>query len=232
MRPIGAHHGASGDEMLDRPAARLGAMSAPPAAVLELETPQGAARVHLQPVAGARAAVVLGHGAAGSVGAPDLAAASAAAHEAGATVALVEQPYRVAGRRSAPPAPRLDAAWVAIVEQLRAGPLADLPLICGGRSSGARVACRTAAALGAAGVLCLAFPLEPPRGRPSRAPELDEVAVPVLVVQGERDSFGMPAASATRTVVQVAGDHRLRSDPGAVGAAVGGWLDRLLGGRA
>ena len=199
------------------------------ATVLELETPQGGARAHLEPVENARALVVLGHGAAGSVGAPDLVAASAAARAAGAAVALVEQPYRVAGRRSAPPAPRLDAAWVAVVEQLRAGPLAGLPLIAGGRSSGGRVACRTAAATGAAGVLCLAFPLEPPRGRPSRAPELDAVTVPVLVVQGARDSFGMPAAGATRTVVEVPGDHRLRSDPGAVGAAVGDWLRGLLG---
>jgi uncharacterized protein len=205
-------------------------MAAPTGTVLELDTPQGTARVHLQLLERPGAALVLGHGAAGSVGAPDLGAASAAARGAGVAVALVEQPYRVAGRRSAPPAARLDAAWLAVVDQLRAGPLGGVPLICGGRSSGARVACRTAAATGAAGVLCLAFPLEPPGRSPSRAPELDAVTVPVLVVQGERDSFGMPAPGPARTVVPVAGDHRLRSDLGAVEAAVGDWLRGLLGG--
>ncbi len=140
----------------------------------------------------------------------------------------MEQPYRVAGRRSAPPAARLDVAWTSVLEQLRAGPLDGLPVVTGGRSSGGRVACRTAAATGAAGVLCLAFPLEPPRGRPSRAPELDAVAVPVLVVQGRRDSFGLPAAAPGRTVVEVDGDHRLRSDLAAVGDAVSAWLGELL----
>ena len=111
----------------------------------------------------------------------------------------------------------------------------DLPLIVGGRSSGARVACRTSRATGAAGVLCLAFPLQPPERSgsatpaPSRLPELDAVTVPVLVVQGTRDPFGMPPAAATRDVAEIAGDHRLTSDLPALADAVGGWLERVLG---
>ena len=149
----------------------------------------------------------------------------------GITVALIEQPYRVAGRRSPARAPQLDAAWIAVVEQLREGELAGLPLIVGGRSMGARVACRTAEATGAVGVLCLAFPLEPPRraGKPpqSRLPELDAVTVPTLVVQGERDRFGMPPPGQFREVVEVHGDHNLKADLEAVTAAVRGWLSRL-----
>ena len=163
----------------------------------------------------------------------DLLAVTAAAQAAGVTVALVEQPYRVAGRRSAAPAHQLDAAWIAVLERLRAGELAGLPLATGGRSSGARVACRTAAATGAAGVVCLAFPLHPPRRAPdappnTRLPELEAVPVPVLVVQGTGDRFGMPPAAPRRTVVAVAGDHALRTDPPAVAAAVIGWLRDLF----
>ena len=195
----------------------------------ELRTPRGLARVHIHPAEEARAALVLGHGAGGGVGAPDLVAATAAALAAGVTVALVEQPYRVAGRRSPAPAGHLDEAWVAVAAQLRAGELAGLSLLAGGRSSGARVACRTAAETGAAGVVCLAFPLQPP-GRasaPSRLPELDAVTVPTLIVQGERDPFGIPPASTTRTVALVPGDHNLRSGAG-VREAVAAWLPRLL----
>ena len=195
----------------------------------ELRTPRGLARVHIHPAEEARAALVLGHGAGGGVGAPDLVAATAAALAAGVTVALVEQPYRVAGRRSPAPAGHLDEAWVAVAAQLRAGELAGLSLLAGGRSSGARVACRTAAETGAAGLVCLAFPLQPP-GRasaPSRLPELDAVTVPTLIVQGERDPFGIPPASTTRTVALVPGDHNLRSGAG-VREAVAAWLPRLL----
>src|SRR4051812_9043854 len=149
--------------------------------VLELETPQGLARAHVKAAEDPRAALVLGHGAGGSVSAPDLVAAGGVALDEGVTVALVEQPYRVAGRRSPPPAPRLDAAWLEIVPQL---PLDGLPLITGGRSSGARVACRTAAQTGAIGVLCLPVPLIPPGNPPSRQPELDAGTVPLLVVPG------------------------------------------------
>src|SRR5215211_9092533 len=171
---------------------------------LEIDTPHGPARAHLQPYEHPGAALVLGHGAGGGVTAPDLVAAAEAASSEGFSVALVEQPYRVAGRRSPAPPRQLDAAWVAVVEQLRG----DVPLVTGGRSSGARVACRTAAETGATGVICLAFPVHPP-GRPekSRLDELDAVDVPVLVVQGRRDPFGMPPDGPNRTVAVVAGDH-------------------------
>ncbi len=132
--------------------------------VITLETPHGPARVHLHAAADPRAALVLGHGAGGGIAAPDLVAVTRVALECDVSVALVEQPYRVAGRRSPPRAPVLDAAWTSIAEQLADGPLAGLPLITGGRSAGARVACRTAAATGAIGVLCLAFPLVAPSG--------------------------------------------------------------------
>jgi predicted alpha/beta-hydrolase family hydrolase len=193
------------------------------------DTPHGLARAYLHPAADARAALVLGHGAGGSVTAPDLSAARDAALAAGVTVVLVEQPYRVAGRRSAAPAAQLDVAWVSVVEQLRVGALRALPVLVGGRSSGARVACRTAGATTAAGVLCLAFPLQPAARTgapppPSRLPELESVAVPVLVVQGVRDPFGMPPPAPLREVMQVAGDHRLAGDLAAVSAAIGGWL--------
>jgi predicted alpha/beta-hydrolase family hydrolase len=197
-------------------------------AVLQIDTPHGPARAHLHPAREPRAALILGHGAGGGVEAPDLTAASRAAGAERISVALVEQPYRVAGRRSPPRAPQLDAAWLAVVERLRAGELDGLPLVVGGRSLGARVACRTAAATGAVGVLCLAFPFEPPRraGRPkqSRLAELDAVKVPTLVVQGERDPFGIPPPGPLRDVVKVPGDHGLKADLEAVAAAVQAWL--------
>jgi predicted alpha/beta-hydrolase family hydrolase len=141
------------------------------------------------------------------------------------SVALVEQPYRVAGRRSPPAARQLDAAWIAVVDHLRKSTLEDVPLIVGGRSLGARVACRTAETTTALAVLCLAFPLKPPRASSqSRLSELDEVQVPTLVVQGARDPFGIPPATELRTVVQVPGDHSLRTDLDAVAAAVRDWL--------
>lgn len=173
------------------------------------------------------AALALGHGAGGGIDAPDLTTAAAAAGSLGFTVALVEQPYRVAGRRSPAPATALDASWLAVIGQLRTTVLEGLPLVVGGRSSGARVACRTYAAAGAVAVLCLAFPLHPPgRGddpAKSRLSELDAVGVPVLVVQGERDPFGMPPGGPGRTVARVPGDHSLRSAP-AVRDAVTSWL--------
>ena len=194
---------------------------------LELETPRGTARVHLREPAGKPAgALVLGHGAGGGVTAPDLQAVTAVAVAEGFTVALVEQPYRVAGRRSSPPAAHLDEAWIAVVEQLRAGPLKRLEPIVGGRSAGARVACRTAVDTGAVAVLCLAFPLLPP-GRPetkSRLGELDAVKLPTLVVQGAQDPFGVPPAGPTRTVITVPGTHSLRTGLDAVAVAARGWL--------
>jgi uncharacterized protein len=199
--------------------------------VVEIDTSQGPARVHLHPVVKPRAALVLGHGAGGGVEAPDLVAAMDGARSVGFSVALVEQPYRVAGRRSPARAAQLDAAWISVVERLQAGELAGLRLVVGGRSLGARVACRTAEATGAAAVLCLAFPLEPPRrsGKPSqsRLAELEAVEVPTLVVQGERDRFGMPPPGASREVVKVPGDHGLKADLEAVAAPVRAWLPRV-----
>jgi len=196
--------------------------------VIEIDTPHGPARAHLTKTRGARGAVVLGHGASGGVGARDLQAAAEAATAEKFSVVLVEQPYRVAGRRSPAPAPQLDAAWIAVVTALRAGPLKRLPLVTGGRSSGARVACRTAGATRAKGVLCLAFPLHPP-GRPekSRQDELDGVTVPVLVVQGASDPFGIPPPGGNRTLVTVAGNHSLRGDLPAIRTAVGEWLAQV-----
>ena len=159
------------------------------------------------------------------MGAPDLRVATSVAVEFGLGVALVEQPYRVAGRKSPAPAKQLDAAWIAVMETL------PRPLIAGGRSSGARVACRTAAAVGAVGVLCLAFPEHPP-GKPekSRQDELDAVAVPTLVVQGERDPFGRPKPTEHAEVVVVPGDHSLKADLAAVETAIRDWLPRGLSG--
>lgn len=196
--------------------------------MLEVETPHGLARAHLHPAAEARGALVLGHGAGGGVSAPDLVAATEAALDERFSVALVEQPYRVAGRRAPAPANRLDEAWSAVVAELREGELRGLALVVGGRSAGARVACRTAAATGAVAVLCLAFPVHAP-GRPekTREHELDAVELPVLVVQGERDPFGMPAAGPHRRVVTVRGNHSLSADLEGVGAAVRSWLSEM-----
>jgi predicted alpha/beta-hydrolase family hydrolase len=204
-----------------------------PATVLEIATPHGTARAHLHAADAPVAALLLGHGAGGDVTARDLRAVAGVARAAGVSVALVEQPYRVAGRRSAPRSPQLDAAWTTVAAELRAGALRDLPQITGGRSAGARVACRTAAETGAVAVLCLAFPLHPPRRSnagppPTRQPELDAVQVPVLVVQGVNDRFGMPAAGPGREVAQVPGDHRLATDLDAVAGAVRAWLSRVL----
>jgi predicted alpha/beta-hydrolase family hydrolase len=168
---------------------------------------------------------VLGHGAGGGVDAVDLVAVRNAAVGAGFAVVRVTQPYRVAGRRSPAPAGQLDLAWTAVVESLSTD---GLPLVVGGRSSGARVACRTATALGAAGIVCLAFPLHPP-GRPnrSRAGEL-ETGVPTLVVNGDRDPFGVPSPHGTVEVcVRPGEDHSLRRDPAGTAAIVVDWLTRL-----
>jgi predicted alpha/beta-hydrolase family hydrolase len=178
------------------------------------------------PVAG----LVLGHGAGGGIDSPDLIGAAEAARSAGLSVALVEQPYRVAGRRSPAPARQLDVAWTSVVLQLREGPLGGLPILTGGRSSGARVACRTAAETDSVAVLCLAFPLHPP-GHPekSRLSELDAVRVPTLVVQGENDPFGTPPAGPNRKVTRIPGTHALKSSA-AVAAAVSHWLTTVATG--
>ena len=170
----------------------------------DVATPVGTARVLLEGAPGA-GLLVLGHGAGGGVEAPDLRAARDAGLAHGLQVARVEQPWRVEGRRVAVAPPRLDTAWLAVLAALPAAG----PLVVGGRSAGARVACRTAAATGADAVLALAFPLHPP-GRPerSRLAELELPAVPRLVVQGSRDAFGTPPEVPGVQVHVVAGaDH-------------------------
>ena len=194
-----------------------------------VDTPHGPARAELHCATEGRAALLLGHGAGGGVDAPDLVSATRAAINAGLHVALVEQPYRVAGRRAPAPAKQLDAAWLAVAEDLGEQWFAGLPLVFGGRSSGARVACRTAGAGQAVAVLCLAFPVHPP-GKPEkdRSEELTSVEVPTLVVQGETDPFGRPRGGHHREVVLVRGDHGLKADVEGVGRAVEEWLDRVL----
>jgi predicted alpha/beta-hydrolase family hydrolase len=161
------------------------------ASVRSVDTPVGVARVDIRMGTSTRVTLVLGHGAGGGIGARDLEALADALPSRGVTVVRVEQPWHVAGRRVAAPPPTLDVAWSAVLAEL------DVtgPLVVGGRSAGARVACRTALAVGAVGCLALAFPLHPP-GRPekSRLAELTAAGVPTLVVQGDRDAFGGPDA--------------------------------------
>jgi predicted alpha/beta-hydrolase family hydrolase len=201
-----------------------------------VETPQGPARIFVhEDVGGAHGVLVLGHGAGGGVGAPDLTAARSQALREGWRVVLVEQPWHVAGRKVATAPPRLDEAWLTVLDQIKR----EGPLVVGGRSAGARVACRTGPGLGAAGVLALAFPLHPP-GRPdrSRAAELAGAAaagVPVVVVQGERDAFGTPGdlaalALAGVDVVAAPGDHALRAAAGPVADGVRRVVRRAGGG--
>jgi predicted alpha/beta-hydrolase family hydrolase len=182
----------------------------------------------------ARFLLVLTHGAGGTVGAPDLLAARDAGLQSGAMVVRVTQPYRVRGARAPGSAVRQDAAWAEIVAALRE--LAPgSPLVQGGRSNGARVACRTAAAVGARAVIALAFPLCPP-GRSlagtSRVAELHaarEGGAMVLVVNGERDPFGIPGAQDADRVVIVPGEtHALKGHRAAIVAAVTEWLPTVL----
>nr|WP_281894803.1 alpha/beta family hydrolase [Phytohabitans aurantiacus] len=188
----------------------------------EIATPRGPAWVDVNAVPGRAASLlVLGHGAGGGVDAPDLVALRDAAYAAGVTVARVTQPYRVAGRRAPAPAGQLDEAWIAVIKALRS----RVPVIVGGRSSGARVACRTATAVGAVGILALAFPLHPP-GRPerSRQDELD-TGLPTLVLNGDRDPFGVPAARRGVEVRELPGErHDLRKDPAGTARIAIEWL--------
>jgi uncharacterized protein len=171
--------------------------------------------------------LVLTHGAAGGVASVDVLAVRDSAIANGIAVALVTQPFRVAGR-SSPPKPEVqDTAWIALLSALRKRRgLAVLPMVVGGRSNGARVACRTATAVGAAGVVALAFPVHPP-GQPekSRLAELARPTVPVLVVQGDRDPFGMPPRARGRRIVVIPGaDHGLRKDVATTARAVVGFV--------
>jgi predicted alpha/beta-hydrolase family hydrolase len=189
-----------------------------------IDTPHGPARV-LSAGDGSAGTLVLGHGAGGSSEAPDLAALTAEAAGAGWLVHRVDQPWRVAGKRIAPAPPRLDEAWGAVLDRLRLTDRLSGRLVLGGRSAGARVACRTAVAEGAAGVLALAFPLHPP-GRPdrSRAAELP-TTVPTLVVNGDRDPFGVPTPTpAVQVAIRPGATHDLRKDLEGTTQTVLTWL--------
>lgn len=195
---------------------------------VDIPTPSGVAWADIDRPRGKPVALLaIGHGAGGGVDAPDLFAVRDAALATQFAVARITQPYRVAGRRAPAPAARLDEAWLAAVAAVRRRRgLRAVPLVALGRSSGARVACRTAAAAGAAAVVALAFPVHPP-GNPHKS-RLDELAlpsVPVLVVQGDRDPFGMPGYGSADVVVIAGADHSLRTDPAAVARAV---LDFVL----
>jgi predicted alpha/beta-hydrolase family hydrolase len=201
----------------------------------EIATPLGPARAQTTD-GGTRGTLVLGHGAGGGVESADLVEVTSEAAAAGWRVVRVEQPWRVAGRRIAPAPARLDEGWRAVLDALRADGLLTGPLVLGGRSAGARVACRSAGEQQAVGVLALAFPLHPP-GRPekSRAAELTAVPVPIVVVQGERDAFGRPedvaavlAGRPGASVYAVPGDHALNRDVHVVAAAAMSWLDDLV----
>jgi predicted alpha/beta-hydrolase family hydrolase len=152
-------------------------------------TPHGEARIVAYRARRPVATLALGHGAGGGIEAGDLAALAARLPKQDINVFLIEQPWRRAGRKLAPAPKILDESWIAIIGQLRI----RTPLVLGGRSAGARVACRTATGLGASGVLALSFPLHPP-GKPdkSRVDELQAAGLPTLVVQGEKDPFGTP----------------------------------------
>jgi uncharacterized protein len=174
--------------------------------VRTVPTPHGDARLHTDRSRHPIATLLLGHGAGGGVESADLEALASELPREGITVIRVEQPWRVAGKKVAPAPKTLDACLIAVADGLRP----RTPLVLGGRSAGARSACRTAHHLGASGVLALAFPLHPP-GRPesSRVEELTGVRVPTLVVQGEADPFGRPEEfpAAQQIVVVPSADH-------------------------
>jgi uncharacterized protein len=209
---------------------------------VELSTSDGAARAAISWPAGPAGSrtgrrrpappflLVLTHGSGRAPDSADLLAVRDAALPLGGVVALVTQPYVVKGRRAPGAADRQDAAWLDIIAALRAA-ARPVRLIQGGRSNGARVACRTARAAGARGVLALAFPLHPP-GHPerTRAGELDAAGTDVLVINGSRDAFGIPEPGERRRVVVLPAEtHALTRNPAAVGAAAGAWLREMLG---
>ncbi|MGP7998540.1 MAG: alpha/beta family hydrolase [Streptosporangiaceae bacterium] len=202
---------------------------------MEIITAEGPALAELagppDAAAGPAFLLILTHGSGGRAATPDVLAVRDAGLRLGGLVALVTQPYRVKGQRAPGNAERQDAAWAEVICALRAATASpQVPLIQGGRSNGARVACRTAAAAGARGVIALAFPLHPP-GRPdrSRAAELAMAGTDVLVINGRNDPFGIPRRAAGRRVVVLDGEtHALSRHPAAVGRAAGSWLRKLL----
>jgi hypothetical protein len=226
---------------------------------VDIITEAGAARAELDGDGAARFLLVLTHGAGGSVEAPDVLAVRDAGLRLGAKVARVTQPYLVRGARAPGSAVRQDAAWIEIVAALRE--LApDVPLVQGGRSNGARVVCRTAAAVGARAVIALAFPLHPPQRLPGRTPPSGGTAAGlsaaragasepgaaaeirlaelraaraggamVLVVNGERDPFGVPHPDdADRVVIVPRETHSLKGHRAEIATAVAEWLPGVL----
>ena len=192
-----------------------------------ISTPHGDARLHRFDADAPRAVLALLPGASGKIDSADLDLVARTAQEAGITTVLVEPPYAVAGRTSPYLGRRDEEAFEAAVEAVR---IEGLPLITGGRSYGSRIACRTAQGVGAVGVLCLAFPLHPP-GKPEKSRLGDAEAagdLPVLVVQGRKDPFGVIPESDTRDVQMVEGDHSLKKDHDVIAARVLAWLDGLL----
>jgi predicted alpha/beta-hydrolase family hydrolase len=152
-------------------------------------TPRGDARLLVRRAKRPIATLVLTHGAGGGIDAPDLVRLARTLPQQDVSVTLVEMPWRVAGKKLAPAPPVIDECYLAVLDNMRT----RSPLVLGGRSAGARSACRIARRVGARGVLALSFPLHPP-GRPekSRLPELQHSRVRTLVIQGERDPFGTP----------------------------------------
>ncbi len=196
---------------------------------MDIGTRYGPAEAELEQAGEPRFLLVLTHGAGGRIDAPDLLAARGAGVRLGGAVARVLQPYRVRGARAPGSAQRQDQAWLDVIGALR-GAVPGVPLVQGGRSNGARLACRTAAAAGARAVLALAFPLHPP-GHPerSRAAELRAAGTDILVLNGDRDPFGLPGTiGATRVIVLPGETHSLSKHPQAVGDAVETWLREVL----
>jgi predicted alpha/beta-hydrolase family hydrolase len=196
---------------------------------VEIMTAAGPARAEVDRTEKPPFLLVMTHGAGGGVDSADLLAARRAGLALGGSVARVAQPYQVRGARAPGPAGKQDAAWLEIVAALRKSQ-PGVPLIQGGRSNGARVACRTAREVGARGVVALAFPLHPP-GHPerSRLAELQSAGTEVLVVNGASDPFGVPAGSGSVAVTVLPGEtHALSRRPEAVERAVGTWLRELV----
>lgn len=199
---------------------------------VEIETSSGPGKADLRqpPGSAPRFLLVATHGAGGTPETKDVLAVTRAAQDLGAATALVTQPYRVRGARAPGSAVKQDQAWTELVAKLQ-DETGNVPLVQCGRSNGARVACRTAQAVRAAGVIALAFPLHPP-GHPekSRAGELAAAGTPVLVVNGDRDPFGIPGEDGDTTVVVLPGEtHTLARSPAVIGETVAAWLQALPG---